>query len=370
MGETVVTVEVALPGRAYPIDIGPGAIGTLGRRLRERCGASRATVVTDANVGPLYASNVSAALDGSGFDHEVLTVPAGDASKSLDRAAELYDALARRGHGRDEPVIALGGGMVGDLGGFVAATWLRGVPLVQCPTTVMADVDASIGGKTAVNHPAGKNLIGVFHQPILVCIDVDCLATLSRRDFRSGFAESVKHAVIRDAGFFQWQEAHQAKIAAGDGETLCALIRRNCENKAAVVVSDERETAREGVGRAVLNFGHTIGHALEAQSDYELRHGEAVSLGMIAAMDLAVARCGFAEVERRRVESLLAGLGLPVRSDLALDVGDLLRRLGVDKKVRNLAVRFVLPTRIGAAQWEEAPPVADVERAIGRLIQV
>ena len=282
-----------LPGRAYPIDIGPGALGRIGERLRGRCEAGRATLITDTNVGPLYGEKAASSLDAAGFEVVVLTVPAGDASKSTARAGLLYDELAGRRHGRWEPVVALGGGMVGDLAGFVAATWQRGVPFVQCPTTVEADVDAGVGGKTAVNHPAGKNLIGVFHQPVLVCIDTDCLGTLGGRDFRAGLAESVKHAVIRDAAFFDWHEARRAEILGREPTVVLELIRRNCENKAAVVVADEREACRDGVGRAALNFGHTIGHAIEAQTGYTLRHGEAVSLGMVASMDLAARLCGF-----------------------------------------------------------------------------
>lgn len=364
----VQTIEVALPGRAYPIDIGAGALSRLGGRLRERCDAGRATVITDANVGSLYADKVAGALASSGIEHDVLTVPPGDASKSLAQAALLYDELARRRQDRREPIIALGGGMVGDLAGFVAGTWLRGVPFVQCPTTLVADVDASVGGKTAVNHPAGKNMVGVFHQPIMVCIDVDCLQTLSRRDYIAGLAESVKHAVIRDAALFDWHEAHHADIHAGAPNVVRELIRRNCENKAAVVIADERETAERGVGRAALNFGHTIGHALEVQSEYGLRHGEAVSLGMVAAMDLAVRHCGFTEADRARVESLLGRLGLPVRAPRPIDMADILNRLGADKKVRDRTVRFVLPVRIGEVEWRDAPVAEDVERAIRRLM--
>ncbi|MBN2563608.1 MAG: 3-dehydroquinate synthase [Phycisphaerae bacterium] len=368
MGDGVVSVDVDLPGRAYPIHIGPGLLRRLGERLRERCGASRATIVTDANVGPLYAEKLVGALEASGFESAVLTVPAGDGTKSLRQVGLLYDDLAKRQHGRMEPVIALGGGMVGDLAGFVAATWLRGVPLVQCPTTVVADVDAGVGGKTAVNHPAGKNLIGAFHQPLLVCVDTDCLATLGGRDFCAGLAESVKHAVIRDEDFFDWQEAHAGEILAQDSPAVGELIRRNCENKAAVVAADERETQARGVGRAALNFGHTIGHAIEAQSRYELRHGEAVSLGMVAAMELAVTHCGFSDEERARVESLLAAFRLPVRAPRPIDVADILGRLGVDKKVRDRVVRFVLPTRIGAVRWPASPPIEDVKRAVERLV--
>jgi 3-dehydroquinate synthase len=337
--------------------------------MRRQFDARRVTVVTDSNVGPLHAARLGESLNGAGFEAVVLTVPAGDASKSLRQAEALYARLAERGHERAEPIIALGGGMVGDLAGFVAATWLRGVPFVQCPTTVEADVDASVGGKTALNHPAGKNLIGCFHQPSLVCIDTDCLGTLRKRDFTAGLAESVKHAVIRDQAFFEWHEANVGAIVAQEPRTLLELVERNCRNKAEVVVADERETAEEGVGRAALNFGHTVGHAIEAQFNYELRHGEAVALGMVAAMDLAVRFAGFAEAERERVEAMLRALGLPVVCAAPLDVDEILRRLAADKKARGRTVRFVVPTVIGRVRWLEAPAVAEVERAISRVLR-
>ncbi|MFH1417182.1 MAG: 3-dehydroquinate synthase [Planctomycetota bacterium] len=367
MAEDTASVVVGLPGRAYPINIGSGLLAGAGACLRGRSSAQRVTVVTDSNVGPLYAEKLSTSLEQAGFQCHVLTVPAGDASKSAAQAAVLYDALAERRHSRTEPVVALGGGMVGDLAGFVAATWLRGVPFVQCPTTVEADVDASVGGKTAINHLAGKNLIGAFHQPLLVCIDTDCLRTLSRRDFVAGLAESVKHAVIRDAAFFAWHEDRSAAILAQDPITVRDLIRRNCENKAQVVVADEREEAEQGVGRAALNFGHTIGHAIEAQFNYELRHGEAVALGMVAAMDLAVRLCGFPDAQRHRVEALLKSLELPIRSPHPLDLPDILARLGADKKVRDRTVRFILPTNLGSVRWLDAPSEGDIEQAVRRL---
>jgi 3-dehydroquinate synthase len=368
MSDQPVVVSVDLPGRAYPIHIGAGLLDRAGDLLRDQCGPRRAAVVTDANVGPLYGAKLSASLNRAGFEHSLTAVPAGDASKSLQNAAFIYDHLAALRHDRHEPIIALGGGMVGDLTGFVAATWLRGVPFVQCPTTLEADVDASVGGKTAVNHPAGKNLIGCFHQPILVCIDSGCLDTLSRRDFTAGLAESVKHAVIRDRPFFDWHESHTNEIRAQTPGVVQELIERNCRNKATVVVADEREMDQMGVGRAALNFGHTIGHALESQWNYALRHGEAVALGMVAAMELAVVRAGFPEEERRRVESLLAALDLPVRAPLPIDIPDAITRLGSDKKVRDQAVRLVVPTTIGSVRWLDAPEAPDIERAVRRLL--
>lgn len=362
------TVAVQLSERSYSIHIGAGLLDELGALVRARGSAARrATVVTDSNVGPLYADRLLTSLAGAGFAATLMTIPAGEPSKSLAIASELYDALAEGCHARDEPILALGGGVVGDVTGFVAATWQRGVPLVQCPTTVEADVDASVGGKTAVNHAAGKNLIGAFHQPALVCIDSACLATLGERDYRAGLAESVKHAIIADEEFFGWHEKHTAAILAHDDGALVQLIRRNCEIKAAVVAADEREASTTGVGRAALNFGHTIGHALEAESAFGFRHGEAVALGMTAAMELAVRLARFPVALRDRAESLLAVLGLPTRLDRPIDAGAIIARLASDKKSSGGRVRFVLPSGIGSLEWAE-PSGEDIRAGLARLM--
>ncbi len=368
MDAEIAIVEVPLPGRAYSIEIGPRLTNRLGPRLRGLSQAHQALLVTDSTVGPLYAERLAASLSSAGFSVVTHTMPAGDASKSLEQAALLYDRLAESHHGRFDPVIALGGGVVGDLAGFAAATWMRGVPLVQCPTTLEADIDASVGGKTAVNHPSGKNMVGAFHQPLVVCIDVDCLGSLDDRDYRAGLAESVKHAVIRDEAFLRWHEDHVEAIVGRAPEIVCDLIRRNCAIKAAVVVEDEREMATDEVGRAALNFGHTVGHAIEAASRYALRHGEAVALGMVAALDLAVRECGFPESGQCRVESLLTGLGLPIRSPLPLAVDDLMRRMRGDKKVRHQVLRLAVPSALGAMLWLESPSEMSLASAIERVI--
>lgn len=362
------TVAVQLGDRSYSVHIGAGLLDELGALVRSRCPAARqATIITDSVVGPLYADRALASLAGASFAATLMTVPAGESSKSLVVASELYDALAEGRHARDEPIIALGGGVVGDLAGFVAATWLRGVPFVQCPTTTEACFDASVGGKTAVNHLAGKNLIGAFHQPAVVCIDTICLATLSDRDYRAGLAESVKHAIIADEAFLHWHERHAAAILSRDAATLVQLIRRNCEIKAAVVATDERETSGNGVGRAALNFGHTIGHALEAESAYGLRHGEAVALGMTAALELAVRLTRFPVAQRDRVEALLTALGLPTRLDQPLNAGSLIARLASDKKLAGGRVRFVLPGGTGSLEWAE-PSETDIRTGLARLM--
>ncbi len=367
MSNSPVIVPVNLPGRAYDIHIGHGLLHDFGRQLAARCPARRATVITDSNVERLSLATLTDTLRAANIESESMVIPVGEASKSLTQLSRIYDELAKRRHGRDEPIVALGGGVVGDLAGFAAATWLRGVPFVQCPTTLEAMIDASIGGKTGINHAAGKNLIGAFHQPLWVCIDPAYLATLSPRDVTAALAESIKHAVIADPGFLAWHEANIANIRSLQNEAMVELIARNCRIKAAIIEQDERETAVESVGRAALNFGHTAGHAIEAQTNYALRHGEAVALGMVAAMELSVRSCGLAEVDRQRVETLLGAVGLSVRCDHPLDVENLLVRLGSDKKVRSQQVRFVAVPRLGVTSWLIRPNPSDVRAALARL---
>ncbi len=366
MGDPIHVVEVHLPGRPYTIEIGSGLLSELGRRLKQRLPARRAFVVTDSNVGPLYGERVRRALDDAGITATLETVPAGDASKSLDHAARLYDRLAEVGHGRDEPIIALGGGVVGDLAGFVAATWMRGVPFVQCPTTLEAAVDAAVGGKTALNHARGKNLIGAFHQPMLVQVEIDCLRTLGDRDFSAGLAESVKHAVVADAAFLDWQERNAGAILRRDPNAMSALIQKNCSIKAAIVAADERETAVETVGRAALNFGHTVGHALEAEFDYGLRHGEAVALGMAVELELSVGLCGFPDRQRAEIEALLEALRLPGKPPRPIEPGVLVERMRLDKKARGGGVRVVLLRELEQPVWSN-PTDAELLHALRRL---
>ncbi len=342
--DQVRTVEVSLGERSYPIIIGSGVLDSLGQRLAELCPSPRAAVISDDNVAPHYAERVLSSLTGAGYTTSLMVVRAGEQSKSLAMASGLYGDLAKAGIERSSPLVSLGGGMVGDLTGFIAATWLRGVPFVQVPTTVEADVDASVGGKTAVNHDAGKNLIGAFHQPRMVLIDTATLSTLDVRDHRAGLAESVKHGVIRDAAFFTWQEEHAGEILLRDETVLAELIERNCRIKADVVCADEREAGL----RAILNFGHTIGHAIESEHGYALRHGECVALGMIAANDIAVRR-GMIDQEgvADRVTTLLKKLGLPTRLKAMTDLDSQREYMMKDKKVADGKLRFVLPTRLG-----------------------
>ncbi|MBN1342474.1 MAG: 3-dehydroquinate synthase [Phycisphaerae bacterium] len=345
------TVEVPLEARAYPIHIGPGLLPSLGGRLAEACPAPTAAIISDDNVAPLYGKIAVASMKHAGYRTALMVIKAGEQSKSLAMASGLYGDLAKASIERTSPVISLGGGVVGDLTGFIAATWLRGVPFVQVPTTLEADVDAAVGGKTAVNHEAGKNLIGAFHQPRMVLIDTSTLATLGERDVRAGLAESVKHGVIRDAGLFAWHEANVEAILGRDEEVLAELIERNCRIKAEVVATDEREAGL----RAILNFGHTIGHAIESDGHYALRHGECVAIGMVAAARIAVVREMIPGSEADRITALLDRLGLPTRAPRPVDVGVLMAYMLQDKKVAGGRIRFVLPTRIG-----EVVTVSDV----------
>ncbi|MBX3396407.1 MAG: 3-dehydroquinate synthase [Phycisphaerae bacterium] len=363
----MITVNVNLASCGYPIRIGSGLLDRAGDEFTALTRGTRASIVTDANVGPLYAARLADSLSRCGVDSAIFTIRAGEAAKSMDSVRDLYDRLAERRHARGEPVIALGGGVVGDVTGFVAATWMRGVPLIQIPTTLEADLDAAVGGKTAVNHAAGKNLIGAFHQPELVLIDVDCLSTLANRDFTAALAESVKHAVIEGDEFVQWHERHVDQIRNRDSATTIELIRRNCETKAAIVASDERERSVESVGRAALNLGHTMGHALEVASGYELRHGEAVSLGLIVAMDLAVRWVGFDEAIRQRIERLIGALGLTLRVKTALNRGVIAGFLEVDKKRGQSGIRFVLPRRLGELCWHNCPGSNELSKSLDRI---
>ena len=304
------TVELNLADRSYKIYIGSGFLDILGKYIRRVAPASKAVLISDQTVYNLYGARAEEALKLSNYEVYDYIIKPGDKSKSLAVAAKIYDVLYEARIERSDPLVALGGGVVGDLTGFVAATWLRGVPFVQVPTTLEADIDASVGGKTAVNHPRGKNLIGAFYQPKAVLMDIDTVNTLSERDIRAGLAESIKHAVIKDAAFFDFHEQHAQRILTLERNVLEPLLTRNCQIKAEVVSSDEREGGR----RAILNFGHTIAHAVEVAGGYsKWRHGEAVALGMVAAGFIAAEKGIFPDDQFRRLEALIRRFGLPCR---------------------------------------------------------
>lgn len=364
--ERIVSVNVE---PRYPVFIGAGLLGSLGLRLAERVKSRRAMVITDENVGPLYGKTAMDSLRAAGFDAATFVVPAGDGTKSLEWVSRIYDALADARIDRTSPLIALGGGVVGDLTGFVAATWVRGVPFVQCATTIEADVDASVGGKTAVNHASGKNMIGAFYQPLFVLIDTATLRTLSERDFRAGLAESIKHAVIRDADFFAWHEENVDHVLACDTDALGALVEHNVRIKADVVSQDERETS--GL-RALLNFGHTVGHAIEslmARQGDPWRHGEAVAAGMVAAAEMSVVAGRLDRASAERIASLIARLGLPVTAPLAGQRDRIISLMQSDKKVAAGKLRFVLADCIGRATLYDDIKSEWIEAGLDRVLR-
>ena len=344
-------IMVELGPRSYPVVVGAGVLEHLGARLAGLGYAGRCAVVTSARVATLYRDRVVATLRASGFDPIVVQIPDGEEHKGLAWLALVYDRLLEAGIERTTPLIALGGGVVGDLAGFAAATLLRGLPLVQVPTTLLAQVDASIGGKTAVNHAQGKNLIGVFHQPRLVLADVEVLGTLPRRELLAGLAEVVKYGVIGDPGLFEAIERQLDDVLRLDPELLTWLVATSARHKADVVSRDEHELS--GL-RATLNFGHTVGHAVEVLTEYrQYLHGEAVAIGMVAAarVSQALEACDGAVVERLR--ALLARAGLPTTLPADLPRPALALAMRGDKKSRGGKIRFVAVEAIGRVRLIE-----------------
>ncbi|MEW6219656.1 MAG: 3-dehydroquinate synthase [Thermodesulfobacteriota bacterium] len=339
-------IQVGLGRRSYPIVIQAGMLAAVGRDLAGRAIAKRYLVVADDQVARLHGASLLASLASGGLTADLLTFPAGEASKSLATVGQLASQLAQRGTDRRDGLIALGGGVTGDITGFLAAVYMRGIPFVQVPTTLLAQVDSSVGGKTGVDIPEGKNLVGAFYQPRAVYIDTRVLATLPAAELLNGLAEVVKYGVIRDAALFASLEEQQAAILARDLPVLERVIARCCQIKAEVVAADETEADL----RRILNFGHTIGHAVEASSGYALAHGLAVAMGMAAAADIAVAKGMLASAERDRLERLLAGFGLPVRLPAGLDRQAVQGFLRTDKKAVAGRPFFVLPRAIGEVE--------------------
>ena len=375
MTESPRCVHVDLGPRSYDVHIGSGVRDRLGEFVAS-LGAKQAVVISETNVAPLYMQAIGESLHAADLTTWGMQFPAGESNKTLATVSQCLDKLLTHETpiDRQTVIVALGGGVAGDLSGFVAACALRGLRWVQVPTSLLADVDASVGGKTGVDHEAGKNLIGAFHQPAGVLIDVDTLRTLPLAELRNGLAECVKHGVIRDVSLLAFLEQHATNLLTDmefngeytlqfDPATMTELVARNVAIKAAVVSEDETEA---GV-RALLNFGHTVGHGVEAYVVYDqLRHGEAVSLGMIAANHIAVARGLLPASDAARVESLLLALGLPVRiADLDIDaVWQIMQR---DKKALAGKVRFVLATALGQAALYDDISEAEVRAAIAAL---
>lgn len=367
-GAEVATLRVELGPRSYEIRVVNGATDEFGRFARAALAASwsadscqRGLIVTDEHLQP-HVGPYERALESVGIPSQVAVVPAGESSKTLDQASTLYDRLVEGKADRHFLMVAFGGGVVGDLAGFVAATFARGLPLLMVPTTLLAQVDSSVGGKVAVNHPRAKNIIGAFHQPIGVWVDSQVLRTLPARELRCGLAEVVKYGVILDGKFFDWLEEHVEDILALDPEAVRRVVSRSCQLKAVVVSQDERE---ETGLRAVLNLGHTIGHAIEAVAGYGGRflHGEAVAVGMVAECRLAERLGWTTSGSTERVARLLGRFGLPTEAP-GLDIEALMEAMSRDKKNRGGKVRFVLPHGIGRVELTDAPTDADIRAVL------
>ena len=344
------TIEVALSANPYPVLIGTGALASLGEQIRAR-GSKEGTkvlMVTNPVVQEHYGATALASLQAAGFEATTLVIDAGEDQKTPATVAQIHDAAFARRLERGSLLVALGGGVVGDMAGFAAATWLRGIAVVQVPTTLLAMVDAAIGGKTGVNHPGGKNLIGAFHQPRLVLVDPSTLSTLPEREFRAGMAEVIKYGVIGDRTLFSELEASGglSSMAAVGGPLLQKILERSAAAKAQVVAADERE----GGLRAILNYGHTLGHVVETLCGYGTwLHGEAVAIGMVAAGEIALAMGLWNAADQQRQRAVIAAAGLP-HDWPSLDAGAVIACLQGDKKVRDGRVRFVLPNAIGSVE--------------------
>lgn len=351
-----ITVRTVSDG-SYTVTVGDGLAGAIRTFVQEMNEVRRVAVITDSRVAELHLAALRAAVP---LPLVEIVFAAGEGSKTLQTYAQVLDGLAEGRIERSDLIVTFGGGVAGDLGGFAAATWLRGVRYVQVPTTVEAAVDASVGGKTGVNHPSGKNLIGAFHQPSAVFIDVAYLRTLALRDYVAGLAESVKHAVVRDPSFLTWQDEHAVAIEERDAETVEELIARNVAIKAGVVEADEREARL----RMILNHGHTIGHAIEHAAQYSLRHGECVALGMIVENEIAVRRGLLPAASAERIRGVLSRLGLPCRLPTALSGDAIVDATGRDKKRRGGHDTFVLLREIGEPVWASDVTREDVLAAV------
>jgi 3-dehydroquinate synthase len=353
------TLDVSLGERSYPIHVGPGVIARAGE-LVGALSARRIVVVTNAAVAALWLAPLRASLAAAGLESDAILVPDGEAHKSWATLNDVLTRLLEMRAERSTLLVALGGGVVGDLAGFAAAIYQRGIPFVQVPTTLLAQVDSSVGGKTAVNHPLGKNMIGAFWQPRAVLIDTGCLATLPDRELHAGLAEVVKYGAIRDRDFFDWLERSMDALLARDGDALTHAIVESCRIKAAVVAADERETGE----RALLNFGHTFGHAIETAAGYgQWLHGEAVAAGMVLAARLSTRVCGLDESEAKRLTALLERARLPVAAP-RWPVERWLELMAHDKKVEAGVIRFVLLETLGRAVVRRGVEAGALEAAL------
>ncbi|NIA21927.1 MAG: 3-dehydroquinate synthase [Anaerolineaceae bacterium] len=358
------TVNVALGDRSYDILVGRGLLREAGRLVSHLFSPRRVLVVSDSRVADLYMKPLESSLVEAGFTVSTAVVPEGEQSKSGEQLFELYEACFAANLERRSLVVALGGGVVGDLAGYLAASYLRGLAFIQVPTTLLSQVDSSVGGKTGINLPNGKNLVGAFHQPSLVLADIETLSSLDRRQMATGLAEVVKHGMIRDAALLTRLEAEADKLVAGDLDVLEEVVARNCRIKAEVVASDELEAGL----RAILNYGHTIGHAIESVASYGVyTHGEAVALGMNGEALIARGRGLIDEAVHSRQQGLLERIGLPGKLREPLGVDRLLEAMRHDKKVRAGRLRFVLPEAIGRVKIADDVTEAELREALDHL---
>lgn len=360
METDVASVKVALGDRSYEVHIERGALSRVASFVPEGHGVTRALVVSDTHVAPLYSEKAMVSFRAAGIPTALAVIPAGEKEKNLHRVEAIYHEMVKAGLDRKSLVVALGGGVVGDVAGFAAATYMRGIAVMQAATTLVAAVDSSIGGKTGVDLPEGKNLVGAFHQPVAVVVDPDALSTLPERELRAGLAEVIKHGVIRDEAYFAELEREGARLVRMESALAERVIRRSVEIKAAVVSADERESGL----RAILNFGHTVGHAVETLTGYsQYLHGEAVAIGMCAASYLAEGIGVCREEVRERIVRVIAAVGLPTTPE-GVRAADVISSFARDKKSVGGKAQFVLPRRIGEVDIFDDVPESAVELAL------
>jgi 3-dehydroquinate synthase len=365
-GLVMAVINVNLPEQSYEIAIASGNLDNLGEQMSSLHLGKKILLVSNPTIFKHYGERAIASLTSAGFEVANCTLPPGERYKTLNSIQKLYDTALENRLERSSTMVALGGGVVGDMTGFAAATWLRGINVVQVPTTLLAMVDAAIGGKTGVNHPQGKNLIGAFHQPRLVLIDPEVLKTLPMREFRAGMAEVIKYGVIWDAELFTEIEAsknlNQHRYVKP--ELIDSILTRSCQAKADVVSKDEREAGL----RAILNYGHTIGHAVESLTGYSLvNHGEAVAIGMVAAGQIAVELGMWQSEDTQRQDALIAKAGLPTKLPDGVDIEAIIKALQTDKKVKDGKVRFVLPTQLGVVTVSDEVPSDIITAVLGKM---
>ena len=364
IGDRASGITISLGRQRHRVLIAKGLLKQFGARVRQHLPRRTCAVVTDSNVGPIFADRIGRSLTSAGFRPTVITIPAGEKSKTLRQAGAICEQMIGAGLDRQSLVIGLGGGVIGDISGFVAAIYHRGIPHVQVPTTLLAMVDSSIGGKTGVNTADGKNLLGAVHHPSLVIDDVDVLKTLPRREFNQGFAEIIKHAVIADPKMFKQLQSGKARSPRRP-LALQKLIRRNIEIKSNIVAKDERDQTGE---RALLNFGHTVGHAIERAGNYrKFLHGEALSLGVVAACTISIKRATLPPRQCDAVVSLLQRFELPTRLPKNFPRNKIVNAVKFDKKFQSGKIRFVVTPKIGAAYLSNEVTLDDIREAVSEL---